>query len=75
MDLTDPKHGVIAIPYTFSLAPDLTIHTVYNGWWFVGRPTAEELRHDLRTMLQACRADYVYNGPSESRSTVPAAAR
>ena len=72
VDVTDGKHPLIAIPYTFSLAPDLTIHKVYNGWWFVGRPTAEELRHDLRALLQACRSDYAYNGPSES--SAPAAA-
>jgi peroxiredoxin len=64
VDLTDPKHGLIAIPYTFSLAPDLAIHKVYNGWWYVGRPTVEELRQDLRALLAACRADYVYDGPA-----------
>jgi peroxiredoxin len=68
VDLTDPAHGPIAIPYTFSLAPDLTIHRVYNGWWFVGRPTAEELRHDLRALLQSCRPDYVYPGPPVATS-------
>jgi peroxiredoxin len=62
VDLTDPKHGPIAIPYTVSLAPDLTVHRVYNGWWYVGRPTVEELRQDLRALLQACRADYEYPG-------------
>jgi peroxiredoxin len=64
VDLTDAKHGPIAIPYTFSLAPDLTIHRIYNGWWYVGRPTVEELRQDLRALMEACRADYRYNGPS-----------
>src|SRR5687768_4599510 len=51
------KHGLVAVPYTFSLMPDLTIHRIYNGWWYVGRPTVEELRGDLRAMMQACRAD------------------
>jgi peroxiredoxin len=60
----DAKYGLLAIPYTFSLAPDLTIHKIYNGWWFVGRPTLEELRQDLRAMMQACRHDYAYDGPS-----------
>jgi peroxiredoxin len=63
VDHTDPKHPRIAIPYSFSLAPDLTIHRVYNGWWFVGRPTAEEVRQDLRALL-AKRGDYVYKGPA-----------
>ena len=55
---------MIALPYTFSLAPDLTIHRVYNGWWFVGRPTLEELRQDMRAIMERRRADYVYRGPS-----------
>ncbi len=62
----DFKYGLLALPYTFSLAPDLTIHTIYNGWWFTGRPTLEELRQDLRQLLQACREDYSYPGPSLS---------
>ena len=60
VDVTDSKHPEIAIPYTFSLDPDLTIHKIYNGWWYVGRPTAEELRQDLRAMMQKCRKDYQY---------------
>ena len=60
----DFKYGLVALPYTFSLAPDLAIHAIYDGWWFVGRPTLEELRHDLRAMMQACRRDYHYSGPS-----------
>jgi cold shock CspA family protein len=38
---------------------DLTIHKVYDGWFFVGRPTLEELRHDLREIMQS-RSDYRY---------------
>ena len=43
VEVTPPDfaHGLIALPYTFSLMPDLTIHRIYNGWWFVGRPTLE----------------------------------
>ena len=57
------EHGVVAVPYSFSLFPDLTIHTIYNGWWFVGRPTLEEIRQDYRAILQKCRADYEYTPP------------
>jgi peroxiredoxin len=64
VDVTDKRHPDIAIPYSFSLAPDLTIHKIYNGWWFVGRPTLEELRQDLRELMQACRKDYAYDGPN-----------
>ena len=66
VEVVDPdfKGGIVAVPYTFSLLPDLTIHKIYNGWWFVGRPTAEELRQDMRAMMQLCRADYSYDGPA-----------
>jgi peroxiredoxin len=62
---SDFKHGLLALPYTFSLAPDLTIHKIYNGWWFVGRPTNEELRQDLRELMSR-RDDYTYPGPDLS---------
>ena len=66
VEVTPPdfRYGPVALPYTFSLAPDLTIHAIYDGWWFVGRPTLEELRQDMRALMQACRQDYHYNGPS-----------
>jgi peroxiredoxin len=60
----DFKYGLVALPYTFSLAPDLTIHAIYDGWWFVGRPTLEELQQDMRALMRAHRPDYHYNGPS-----------
>jgi peroxiredoxin len=66
VEVTPPefKYGLVALPYSFSLGPDLTIHAIYDGWWFVGRPTLEELRQDLRALMQAYRPDYHYNGPS-----------
>ncbi|MGQ4810630.1 hypothetical protein NKDENANG_04125 [Candidatus Entotheonellaceae bacterium PAL068K] len=66
VEVTPPdfQHGLLALPYTFSLGPDLTIYNLYNGWWHVGRPTLEELRQDMRRMMQACRDDYTYPGPS-----------
>ena len=65
VEVTPPDfaHGLLAVPYTFSLLPDLTIHRIYNGWWYVGRPTVEELRQDLRAIMQRCRSDYSYDGP------------
>jgi len=65
VEITRPgfEHGVVALPYTFSLYPDLTIHRIYNGWWFVGRPTLEELRQDLRAIMEKCRPDYAYRPP------------
>lgn len=60
----DFKYGLLALPYTFSLHPDLTIHNIYDGWWYVGRPSLEELRQDMRAIMQACRTDIAYDGPS-----------
>ncbi|MCZ6633943.1 MAG: redoxin domain-containing protein [bacterium] len=60
VDNTDAAHSPIPIPYTFILDSDRTIYKLYNGWWFVGRPTVEELRQDLRTLLVR-RSDYAYN--------------
>ena len=31
--------------------PGLIVYKVYNGYLFFGRPTVEELRHDLRAIL------------------------
>jgi peroxiredoxin len=46
------------LPYVFTLYPDLTIHAVYNGYWFWGRPTNEELRRDLREITRKIRPDF-----------------
>jgi cold shock CspA family protein/peroxiredoxin len=59
LDETEGEYAYRAQPYTFVLRPDLTIHAIYNGWYFVGRPTNEELRHDLRAIMET-RSDYHY---------------
>jgi peroxiredoxin len=58
MTETSKSRGITAIPYTFSLMPDLTVHNVYCGYWYVGRPTLDELRLDLRNMMKKIRADF-----------------
>lgn len=60
VDSTDPKHSPIPVPYTFVLDSNREIYKIYNGWWFVGRPTVEELRLDLRALMFR-RADYAYD--------------
>jgi hypothetical protein len=40
------------------LEPGLRVYKIYNGYWFLGRPTVEELRLDLRAVLQRCRPDW-----------------
>jgi peroxiredoxin len=46
------------VPAVFTLHPDLTIHGAYDGYWFWGRPTTEELRRDMREISAATRADW-----------------
>lgn len=58
MTETSKSRGVTAMPYTFSLLPDLTIHNLYCGYWYLGRPTLDELRMDLRAMLKIVRPDF-----------------
>ncbi len=61
-EYTDPTHNPM-IPHTLVLAPKLVVHTIYNGYWFFGRPTIEELRLDLRAVLQKCRPDWDITKP------------
>jgi peroxiredoxin len=54
---TDTVHDPYR-PAAFTLYPDLTIHRAYNGYWFWGRPTLEEIRQDMRAISAAIRADW-----------------
>ena len=45
------------------LEPGLVIFKIYNGYWFFGRPTIEELRQDLRAVLKKCRPDWDITRP------------
>jgi peroxiredoxin len=54
---TDTLHHPY-LPAVFTLRPDLTIHRAYQGYWFWGRPTAEELRQDFRAISEQVRPDW-----------------
>jgi peroxiredoxin len=56
-EYTDPQHNPM-IPHTLVLEPGLRIYKIYMGYWFFGRPTVEELRQDLRAVVQRCRPDW-----------------
>jgi peroxiredoxin len=56
-EYTDPDHNPM-IPHTLVLEPGLRVYKIYMGYWFFGRPTVEELRLDLRAVLQRCRPDW-----------------
>ncbi len=59
---TDTTHGPLPVPFTFALLPDLTIHRIFNGWYFVGRPTPEELRLTAREITDIVRDDLDFRG-------------
>jgi len=56
-EYTDPFHDPM-IPHTLVLKPGLVIHSVYNGYWFWGRPSIDDLWHDLREATSEIRADW-----------------
>ncbi|HEV2157635.1 redoxin domain-containing protein [Bradyrhizobium sp.] len=61
-EYTDPIHNPM-IPHVIVLEPNLRIHKIYNGYWFFGRPTLEELRQDLRAVSMICRPDWDITAP------------
>lgn len=61
-EYTDPRNDPM-IPHTFVLEPDLKILKIYNGYWFWGRPSPEDLRRDLREMYQKIRPDWDLSAP------------
>ena len=56
-ETTDPRHNPYR-PAAYTLYPDLRVHREYNGYWFWGRPTAEEIRRDMREISAAIRPDW-----------------
>jgi len=56
-EYTDPANDPM-IPHTFVLKPGLVIHSLYNGYWFWGRPSVEELWRDLRAASSEIRPDW-----------------
>lgn len=46
------------LPTVFTLFPDLRVHRRYDGYWYLGRATLEELRRDLRAISAEVRPDW-----------------
>jgi peroxiredoxin len=61
-EYTDPHHDPM-IPHTLVLKPGLAIHSIYNGYWFWGRPSVEDLRRDLRDVTREIRPDWDLGAP------------
>ena len=56
-EYTDPEHNPM-IPHTLVLKPGLRIHSVYDGYWFWGRPSFYDLWRDLREATREIRPDW-----------------
>jgi peroxiredoxin len=56
-ETTDTVHRPY-LPASFLLLPDLSIHQAWNGYWFWGRPTNEELRQGFRAVTREIRPDW-----------------
>ena len=73
LDETEGEYAGVSRPFTFMLRPGLTVRKVYDGWFFVGRPTLEELRRDLRGIMEKrkdCRYE-AYDTPAIKSIRIP----
>jgi peroxiredoxin len=61
-EYTDPANDPM-IPHTLVLKPGLVVHSIYNGYWFWGRPSVEDLRRDLRAVSAEIRPDWDLSTP------------
>ena len=50
------------LPAAVLVLPGLEIRRAWNGYWFVGRPTLEEIRQGFREMSRMVRPDWVPPG-------------
>jgi peroxiredoxin len=61
-EYTDPEHDPM-IPHTLVLKPGLVVHSIYNGYWFWGRPSFNDLWRDLCTASSEVRPDWDLSKP------------
>jgi peroxiredoxin len=61
-EYTDPEHNPM-IPHTLVLKPGLVIYSIYNGYWFWGRPSIADLWRDLRAATSEIRPDWDLSTP------------
>ena len=75
-EYTDPHHAHAGVPHTLVLAPGLLIDKVYVGYWFWGRPSAEQLWADLGEVFARTKADFDPTTPEarEAFEATPTAA-
>ena len=61
-EYTDPENDPM-IPHTLVLKPGLVIHSIYNGYWYWGRPSLADLHRDLRDVSREIRPDWDLGAP------------
>src|SRR5580658_129484 len=61
-EYTDP-HNDPMIPHTLVLKPGLVIHSIYNGYWYWGRPSISDLTRDLLDVTREIRPDWDLASP------------
>jgi hypothetical protein len=61
-EYTDPEHNLM-MPHTLVLKPGLVIYSIYNDYWFWGRPPVIDLWHDLRAVTREIRPDWHLSTP------------
>ena len=66
-EYTDPEHNPM-IPHTLVLKSGLVVHSIYNGYWFWGRPSIAELWRDLRDATREIRPDWDISKPELRRA-------
>ncbi len=61
-EYTDSEHNLM-IPHTLVLKPGRVIYSIYNGYWFWGRPSVVSFWHDLRVVTSEIRPDWDLSTP------------
>ena len=61
-EYTDPDNDPM-IPYTLVLKPGLVVYSIYDGYWFWGRPSLDDLWRDLRGASSESRPDWDLSAP------------
>ncbi|MFI6070701.1 redoxin domain-containing protein [Actinoplanes sp. NPDC051343] len=61
-EYTDPDNNPM-VPHTLVLKPGLVVHSIYNGYWFWGRPSVYDLWRDLREASAEARTDWDLSTP------------
>ena len=73
-EYTDPEHDPM-IPHTLVLKPGLVIHSIYNGYWYWGRPSVDDLTRDLRAVTSEIRPTGTSAPPGCAKPGTPATSR